>query len=216
MATDNFNRANGALGANWTTITSEQALVVASNALAIGSGLETQDAGNFWNAVSFANDQYSQLVLPVIAAAGSGVGIGVVVRAASAARTYYRVVACASGTELGKVVAGTFTSLKTDSTVWANGDTIRLEVTGQNPNITLTVKRNGSVISALTHTGETSINSGSAGVAYSSVTAGTATGDDWDGGDISAGITLTPAQAAATLAGQGTSMGFKIWMPDEP
>src|SRR6187397_3208509 len=127
MATDNFNRADGGLGTNWTTTTSETAFVISANIAEPTSG---SDHGGWWNANAFANDQYSQCLLPVIATAGGGLGTGcgVSVREANGARTYYRVVASAAGTELGKTVTGTFTSLKTDATVWANGDTIRLEV----------------------------------------------------------------------------------------
>jgi hypothetical protein len=182
MPTDNFNRAGPGLGGNWTQTTSENTLVIASNHIEFGSA--GSDAGNLYTGSAFANDQYSQLTLPVIATAGGGVGtgIGVGVREANGARTYYRVVCCAAGTELGKVVSGSFTSLGTDSTAWADGDIVRLEVSGTS----ITVKRNGATIGGLTTT-DGDIGSGSASMKYSSAASGTPTADDWDGGDITAG-----------------------------
>lgn len=182
--TDNFNRANGPLGVgNWTTTTGFTSLDIVSNAIPGGGA---SDLADYYSGTAFANDQYAQAVLPTIATSPAGSGLGVAVRVASGAQTMYMVAASSQGTELIKVVAGTFTALTSDATAWANGDTIRLEVSGASPNITLRVKRNGSEIGALTVTTETAIASGSAGLWHSSTSTGSPTLDDWEGGDLTA------------------------------
>src|SRR5215469_9359613 len=57
-ATDNFARANGSLGSNWTA-TSDGGLTI-SNGQAVGSA---GNAGDMWTANSFTSDQYSQVML---------------------------------------------------------------------------------------------------------------------------------------------------------
>lgn len=180
--TDDFNRADGPLGTgNWTTTTGFSSADILGNAL---GNVGASDVANYYSAVAFANDHYAQAVLPTIATSAVGSGFGVAVRVAAGAQTMYMVAASSQGTDLVKVVAGAFTPLTSDATVWANGDTIRLEVSGASPNITLVVKRNGSTIAGLTVTTETAIASGSAGIWYSSTASGTPTLDTWEGGDL--------------------------------
>src|SRR5271169_5071598 len=57
--TDNFARANGGLGANWTA-TADGGLVISSDqAVGAASG----NAGDMWTADTFTSDQYSQVML---------------------------------------------------------------------------------------------------------------------------------------------------------
>ena len=56
-ASDNFNRADGALGANWTAI-SDGAMAISSQAVIGTAGATT---GDIWTATTFASDQYSQI-----------------------------------------------------------------------------------------------------------------------------------------------------------
>lgn len=59
---DDFNRANGALGANWTTITAADAApTIVSNAVVGGTGISTWGDGALWTANSLTNDQYAQV-----------------------------------------------------------------------------------------------------------------------------------------------------------
>lgn len=61
VVTDNFNRANGALGANWTEITAADAApTISSNTAIGGTGLSTWGDGSLWTANSFTNDQYAE------------------------------------------------------------------------------------------------------------------------------------------------------------
>lgn len=187
---DAFTRANsGDLGTEWTTVTSDGAFSILSNSAVPTS--YPSDSAEYYNAITPGNDQWCQAVFPTIGTAGGGVGtgLGLGLRMATGTRTYYRLVACAAGTELGvRDSGGTYSTLKTDTTAWANGDTIYFEVSGT----TLTVKRNGSTISALTTTDST-LSSGRIGVTYSSEASGTNPNlDDFDGGTLGGGAaTLT-------------------------
>jgi hypothetical protein len=182
MATDNFNRIDAAdIGATWDVMTTETAFEIASNAAAPQN--PSADCGETYNGVTFANNQYSQVTLAnSVSTGGAGTGVGVTVRASAVARTYYRVVCASAGTELGVMNAGSYTALKSDATAWTVGDTVRLEVSGTS----LTVKRNGSTISALSTT-DSAIASGRAGIANSGISSAGVRVDDWDGGDLVAG-----------------------------
>jgi Putative esterase len=58
-ATDNFARANGGLGANWTA-TSDGGLSIASDQAV---GASSGNSGDMWSAEAFTSDQYSQVML---------------------------------------------------------------------------------------------------------------------------------------------------------
>ena len=57
VASDNFNRADGGLGANWTA-DSDAGMSIASQQVAGTAGKTT---GDLWAANSFTSDQYSQV-----------------------------------------------------------------------------------------------------------------------------------------------------------
>lgn len=187
--TDDFLRADNAdLGANWTPVGSENAWKIATNKATPSN--TTLDCSEVYVAGSFSDDQYAQGVLGTITTDSAGQGPGVIVRGTTAARTYYGVVCSTQGTELRKLVAGAFSAIHSDATVWANGDVVRLEVSGVSPNITLVVKRNGTPIAALGTTVETAIASGRPGLNFSGASATVCTIDDWEGGDLSAAATV--------------------------
>lgn len=58
-AIDNFNRADGGLGANWTTVSGQSAGSIATNAVQVTT--VGADAVQYWNADAFAADQYGKL-----------------------------------------------------------------------------------------------------------------------------------------------------------
>ena len=82
-ASDNFNRADGALGANWTKPpASQNNLVIVNNQV----GVDVEDTHNyaFWSADSFSQDQYSQVRI-----GNMGPWPGVIVQAQSAIDKFY-------------------------------------------------------------------------------------------------------------------------------
>ncbi len=84
-ASDNFNRANGSLGANWTDI-SEGGLAISSQAAA--GTAASANSGDIWNAGTFTGNQYSQVEVTSTQLTG-GQWIGSVVRAQSGGQTAY-------------------------------------------------------------------------------------------------------------------------------
>jgi uncharacterized membrane protein len=84
-ATDNFNRANGALGPNWTA-TSDGALAITSQVAAgsAGNGM----SGDLWTASSFGSDQYSQIEVTSTQLTG-GQWVATVVRAQNGGQDAY-------------------------------------------------------------------------------------------------------------------------------
>ena len=187
LATDDFNRADAAtLGANWTTITGETTWKIVSNQAQPTRPSGSGDHSNFYNAVTWPDDQYSQakIVNDSGSSAGSDEGGGLHVRAASAARTYYRCVMNDSGSSnnlgISKQVAGSYTNLGFRSQAFAANGILYFSVVGT----TITVKWNGTQVGA-TFT-DSSIASGSPGVSLSSNMTSVIL-DDWEGGDFSSG-----------------------------
>jgi hypothetical protein len=133
-ATDDFNRANGALGANWTTASGYSAPTVASNQCAGGFG-----SGAWWNADAFnaSGDQYAQCT------AQSAAGEMILIVRASGTRFYSLYWAIGGSGSLVIVRSdanGNTTFLNNMGNVGtANGDTMRLEASGS----TFTAKDNG-------------------------------------------------------------------------
>ena len=158
-------------------MTGETAFNISANAAIPSSS--GSDASESYNAVAWPNDQYAQVLIPVVGTGALTTGTGVALRMSTTARTYYRIVVASSGTEIAKFVAGVYTSLATDATVWANGDTAYASAVGT----TLQVRRNGSNLLSTT---DSAIASGRAGITHSSTSQVGVNLDNWEGGDFAA------------------------------
>jgi hypothetical protein len=172
-SSDNFNRANETpLAGNWTSVTGQPGtLNLSANAVSIGNA--GNDAAYYYTG-TWANDQTSSVEVTA-SNSSAGAGAGPVVRAATGANTFYRAVVDSTGNyEVGKVIAGTFTSIRTGTVSFANGLALKLSITGT----TLTLFYNGTQVGA-TMT-DSSIASGKPGIGYSSTLTAT-TMDNWVG-----------------------------------
>jgi hypothetical protein len=180
MATDNFNRADGGLGANWTDWAYTQhgttSLVIVSN--------QAEQGGNpgfaFWDADAFADDQSSEVTLIAPDDAGD-LGIGVVVRANNGGSIdgYIATVSPTYGT-IYSVVANSKTLILNPSLTAAPGDSLRCEAEGT----TLRHIVNDIEIDSVT---DANVPSGSAGICGFNFGGATGTEmDDWEGGDLGA------------------------------
>jgi hypothetical protein len=199
LATDNFDRANAAdLGANWTTQTGYATFGINTNACdSTSAGL---NCGNWYSAISWPSDQYSQITLSATVAANSDAAT---VRAASAATTFY-----AGGHNNGdagnfsrriwKLVAGAFTSLGTEAVNIVASDIIRLDVQGSN----LELKVNG--VSSITVT-DAAIASGNAGISANHSAVDVPLLDDFEGGDFEP----SPPPGAPTLPASPVQSGLR-------
>lgn len=182
-ATDNFNRADeDPIGGNWTpqSFTPDEGRIV-DNAYYSGPG-STFGSASLWNADTFNNDQYSQIVLgaspdngysgPTVRASGTGSSrtcyIGMILTANRA--RIYKLVNSASDFP-GTLVA----DLGTPSFV--AGDIIKLMITGT----TLELFQNGVSLGTGT---DSDITSGSAGIWAFGVSL-----DNWEGGNVGVAAT---------------------------
>lgn len=183
VATDNFNRADGPIGSNWTNAISGEGFNVSSNAATpVNDGV---NAVVFWNANSFENDQYSKCILVADNVGFKGPG------ARFSVDNGYIVNASHAGTiRIQKVVGGALTELQNTGDTPVAGDELKIEVTGQSPNIEIKAYKNGSQVGT-TVTGQSDHNSGAAGI-YVHDPGGLSTRvDDFEGGNL-ADVTAKP------------------------
>lgn len=155
---DNFNRANGGLGANWTTITGLSAPTISGNTIAAAL------SGAYWSANTFSDNQYSQ---GAVTASTDAYGALVIVRQSSSANTSYWATIWDDTSGSGhnycvmyKRITGTDTQLGVSVNCDAYGASfnLRLEASGT----TLTYKIGATTIMTRT---DSAITSGSAGFA---------------------------------------------------
>ena len=121
--TDGFNRADGAIGANWANI--ENSLVVVSNR-AGGSSAATNVASA--TTPTAGNDGYAQVEVATV----GGTSMGIMARMpGTVAHTGYLWRYSGTACQLFKVVAGTATALGTAYTATLTAPfTLRIEVSG--------------------------------------------------------------------------------------
>jgi hypothetical protein len=174
---DNFNRSDGAIGANWSTISTMSEMVISSNTVT-NNNPGSAFSGSFYSAGSFSgSDQYSEAVIAVVSTDAFN-GSGVAIRASGAASGYLAMTSshASHGVRLQRAGTG-WVDIDTAEPRPANGDVLRLEVSGS----TVLVKLNGTT--RITYNDGTPLTGGAPGVfsfLYGSM-------DDWSGGDSSGG-----------------------------
>lgn len=182
--TDNFNRANGGLGANWTTRTDTNnvgSLVISGNKVVANATF--QDSVAHWSADTFANDQYAQGVWGTVIANPSSACVDVRI-SGSGTLKYYEFAASTGGFANGLAYYdGTTWNTLTLTGGIANGDTMRISAVGT----ALTVTINGGA--TFTSATDANIASGFPGIHIYDEGA-TASVDDWLGGPIAAAADL--------------------------
>lgn len=184
QVTDSFTRANETpLAGSWTSpITAETAVNLTTNQV-VPSSL-ANDCSARYSGRAWANDQSSSAIFTSTGTSGQD-GTGLAVRAASGARTYYRFTvnhASSPNAEIRRFLAGVSAQLDSwDLTAFSDGDRFTFRVSGPQTAAFLEVLRNG--VSVRTFTDNSTIASGSPGLAYSSTLTG-ATWDDWEGGEL--------------------------------
>lgn len=166
-ASDNFNRANGNLGSNWTDATGTNAIQIATNVLQSNGAV---DALIYWNADAFPADQSADTTVTAVGDSYLGASVRVT------ANNGYGFYAGQFGRYLFKVVAGVTTTISSDGTSVTNADVYLLSAVGTQ----LRVKRNG--VDLFTPT-DSALSSGSAGLA--GFGAGQAErADNWNGASL--------------------------------
>lgn len=169
-ATDNFNRANGGLGANWSTPTGGSALAITSNAVYRGSVAYCMQ---YWNADAFANDHYSECTISTSAYQV----MGPAVRMQSGSSDCYFLFASVGGTTvaIGYMLNKAYNSTLASFNVgFANGALLRLQAVGS----TLTAFVDGNNVGNVT---DTNLASGYPGLHNAS---GVGSLDNWQADDV--------------------------------
>src|SRR5439155_11542233 len=189
-ASDNFNRADGGLGANWTKPpASQNNLVIVNNQ--VGVDVEQSHNYAFWSADSFSGEQFSQVAMVNI-----GSFSGVIVRAKAGVDEFYLGFVGSDHTYSIYVrTASGYTDLADGFTeTWSPGDIVGLEASGSGP-VNLTLLKNG--IPVLTYTDSTyNITGGSPGIGMFSPSGSNLRVDNWEGGDLGTlGVLLPETQA---------------------
>lgn len=210
IVSDNFNRADGALGANWTTITGQNAFTIVSNQAE--NPITTGSHGNTYTGASWTGgaDHYTELTVKANPAQNDG---GPTCRAATAAQTYY--VACINNNdavalgssqrfEVFRVMAGVFTQVgSTVTMVISANDVLRCEAQGT------TIRGLVNGVQKVTGT-DSSIASGKPGMEWWHGSAGTSQVDDFAAGDfttVGAAFTSIEAHRPAPFAPSSSSLG---------
>lgn len=131
---DDFNRADGGLGANWTTGVGTP--YISSNQV---TGLAGNNAA-FWSASTFSPNQRSSATYSASPATGCH---GPTARTVGS--NFYRAVACGVDVYIQRVISGDGgTTLGSSHAVTlAANDVLRLEVTGTGATVTLRIYKNG-------------------------------------------------------------------------
>ena len=194
--TDDFNRADGPLGANWTKPpASEHNLVIVNNQVGVDD-VEQSHNYAFWSADGFSEDQYSQVTMVNI-----GNWNGVIVRAkADVDEFYLAIVTGDNDYSIFVRTASGYTLLAAGSMeTWSPGDIVGLEASGSGP-VNLTLLKNGNP--ALTYTDSTyNIIGGSPGIGMWSSSGSNLRVDNWEGGDLGMlGVLLPETQEPSAPA----------------
>lgn len=186
VATDDFNRADGPIGLNWNSLGGETFNVVSNAATPANDGINSIA---WWIANSFEDDQYSEATI-----ISDNLGFkGVIVRADTSGgdNAYLVITFHASTIRIYKVVSSTYTELQDTGITPIAGDRLRIEVTGQAPNIELKAYLNDVQIGT-TITGLSDHNSGAAGIFGQDPGGLTPRVDDWEGGNMADAVTGKP------------------------
>jgi hypothetical protein len=204
-ASDDFNRANGSLGSNWTDM-AEGGMAISSDAVSGGNG--NGNTGDMWSANTFNSDQFSQIELTGTQLTG-GQWIGVTVRAQSGGQDGYTGLYFwnygNSMLMLFKRTGGNWTQLggSVPTGPLAGGTVLEVEASGS----TISMLENGSQVITAT---DTSITGGAPGI----MAFGTALADNWTGGNLgSSGGSGTPP-ATYTVGGTVSGLTGSVVLQD--
>ena len=177
VVSDNFNRADGGLGGNWTTVAGTSAPKIVSNTLQAGTPGALNSA--YWSASTFGADQFAQASLPN--SSGTQYGPGIAVRL-SGTKGYFLWYGNSPGTvslwRMDGSSSSSWTQLAQSAplTMSPSSDVWMIQAVGS----TISGYQNGNLVVQAT---DTNITSGSPGVwlYYSSNQI-----DNWSGGDVTA------------------------------
>lgn len=206
---DDFNRADGAVGANYDAANNIGTIV--SNTYRVPTN--STDSFAIWNADTPGNDHYAEAV-----ASGLGVGTGYIYvggRASGSGNTFRAYIVNYDGAtgggnfEIDRIDANlVFTKLADVTGTVSAGDTVRLEISGSTT-VTLTVKVNGSTVGTITDSDANRIASGGKFTLGGYASLVNPAVDSWAFGNLAAGSSnITPSVGALALAGLAATVAM--------
>jgi hypothetical protein len=205
--TDDFNRTDGGLGANWTTPTGASGPVIESNVI-VSHTASFGWVGAYRSDATFSNDNFSEL--EIVRFGSNSAFAGPTVRVSPDAQTfYYLEINSAGGAYFGKQVNGSEDNNQTiPNDTFTVGSVARIEVTGSD----VSIYKNGAQVGT-TWTDGSPITTGAPGVVfYTNDGSGGSTNiafDNWQGGDLGAVDPVLTA-AAGSYAVTGAAATLKV------
>lgn len=183
MATfsDDFNRADGALGSNWATVGTRSMPTIVSSRFAVTSAPSIRAAAVATSAATFTADHEATITVAVL---GSADFLGPAVRVDATNGTGYMIYTDGTNSSNRRIYEFTNAGISVIGGVnipCMAGDTLTLRAVGT----TITALKNGVVVDTLT--GENTYSTGQPGIFYERGNNGTSRGDDFTASDISSG-----------------------------
>ena len=173
-ATDNFTRAPGGLGPNWTTLGTVNVLAIVSGNVTQATVLSA-NSGMAYTGVASSADQYSEITIGTLADGSSF--MNPVVRGSTSAQTWYEcdlkgpTGSLTAGNHMVRLAAGVATSLGASFSFTPHaGDVMRFAAIGSSP-VTLLLFQNGFLVWMVQDFGATQVTSGNPGFLQFSSTA---------------------------------------------
>lgn len=202
---DNFNRSNGGLGANWTTFGTMGAPQIATNEVVTASSTYV---GAYYSGTAVANDQYAEITAEASSLSTGALNIILFVRATTSGKSYAASCNGKSNSGIGKYTNTAFTQFTSYTCTFVPGDVLHLEVVGSS----IVFFKNNVQVSAYTDTTYTTgapgfSLGGSTGVAADNFAGGTAANlgslkigqDDGSGNLTNTGCVGTPCVSSGTV-----------------
>lgn len=132
IVTDDFNRADGALGANWTNSVPQNDLLIASNVVKANTSVDNNM--KFWNNGTFSVNQYGQVKISTIPnGAGGAAWMGPSVRTTATDGVWLQCTNNNTGLEMSWYNGGAFTAIGAayGSGGWSTNDVGMIEALGK-------------------------------------------------------------------------------------
>lgn len=189
LASDSFDRADEApLASPWGSrnVAGDLAFNLTGNKAVRNADLDAREY--YDGGVTWPNDQYSQSQLTVTGTTGGGSGIGLSLRGATGATTFYRFAidhAASNNWDLSLLTAGALFGLATGTQAFSDGATFKFRIIGGALDVSI---NGGAPFASAT---DFNIASGKPGLAYSSSET-SASVDVWEGGDNSVTLQQQP------------------------
>jgi hypothetical protein len=173
LATDNFTRADGPLSSPWGNAVFPANFRITSNVCLVSS-LAADDM--YYNTTSGSlTNQWASTVLSNPTAAHFYAGYGPAIRVSNSTQSGYAISGSQAGWQWIKYVNGTNTATTGTTPVFANGDSLKIEIIGSS----MRCSKNNVVFFSIT---DTDLSSGYPGIWYSSVDSSGAGISSWAAG----------------------------------